>query len=165
MTHYTKGTPSPRSQGPGARRQEEGFLVPGPWFLTPEAPTACRHPVSGTLSLPSSGCFSPFPHGTGALSVTDEYLALEGGPPRFRRDSSCPAVLRYPDHPLVNGFAYGALTLFGGPLQAASATIPMRTGKPHPDPTTPDPKARFGLFPVRSPLLGESRLISFPGDT
>jgi hypothetical protein len=25
--------------------------------------------------------FSPFPHGTGALSVTREYLALEGGPP------------------------------------------------------------------------------------
>src|SRR4051812_14417128 len=36
---------------------------------------------------------------------------------------------------------------------------------PHPDPTTPWPKPRFGLFPVRSPLLGESRLISFPGDT
>jgi hypothetical protein len=42
--------------------------------------------------------FSPFPHGTGALSVTDEYLALEGGPPRFRQDSSCPAVLRYLGH-------------------------------------------------------------------
>jgi hypothetical protein len=26
--------------------------------------TACRHRVSGTLSLPSPGCFSPFPHGT-----------------------------------------------------------------------------------------------------
>jgi hypothetical protein len=36
---------------------------------------------------------------------------------------------------------------------------------PHPGPTTPHPKARFGLLPVRSPLLGESRLISFPGDT
>ena len=73
--------------------------------------------------------FSPFPHGTGALSVTDEYLALEGGPPGFRRDSSCPAVLRYPDHPLVLDFAYGALTLSGGPFQAASAIEPMRTGQ------------------------------------
>ena len=73
--------------------------------------------------------FSPFPHGTGALSVTDEYSALEGGPPRFRRDSSCPAVLRYPDHPLVTGFAYGALTLSGGPFQAASATDSMQTGQ------------------------------------
>ncbi len=96
----------------------------------------------------------------------DEYLALEGGPPRFRRDSSCPAVLRYPDHPQVKSFAYGALTLSGGPFQAASAIEPMQTGQsPHLDPTTPDPKARFGLLPVRSPLLGESRLISLPGDT
>src|SRR3954466_8686334 len=31
---------------------------------------------------------------------------------------------------------------------------------PHPDPTTPVPKHRFGLFPFRSPLLRESRLIS-----
>ena len=41
-------------------------------------------------------CFSPFPHGTGALSVTREYLALEGGPPSFPRDSTCPAVLGIP---------------------------------------------------------------------
>ncbi len=26
-------------------------------------------------------CFSPFPHGTSALSVIEEYLGLEGGPP------------------------------------------------------------------------------------
>ena len=28
------------------------------------APTDCRHTVSGSLSSPCSGCFSPFPHGT-----------------------------------------------------------------------------------------------------
>ena len=71
LTHYTKGTRSPHK----------------------EAPTACRHPVSGTVSLPSSGCFSPFPHGTGSLSVTEEYLGLEGGPPTFRQDFTCPALL------------------------------------------------------------------------
>ena len=31
--------------------------------------TVCKHTVSGTLSLPSPGSFSPFPHGTGSLSV------------------------------------------------------------------------------------------------
>src|SRR5690554_6022409 len=71
MTHYTKGTPSPRKA----------------------APTACRRPVSETVSLPSSGCFSPFPHGTGSLSVSKEYLAFEGGPPIFRQDFTCPALL------------------------------------------------------------------------
>ncbi len=71
MTHYTKGTPSPREA----------------------APTDCRRPVSGTVSLPSSGCFSPFPHGTGSLSVSKEYLAFEGGPPIFGQDFTCPALL------------------------------------------------------------------------
>ena len=57
-------------------------------------PTACRYTVSGTISLPSQGFFSPFPHGTGSLSVTWKYLALRDGPRRFPRDFSCPAVLR-----------------------------------------------------------------------
>ena len=59
-----------------------------------DAPTACRRTVSGTLSLPCKGYFSPFPHGTGSLSVTREYLALGDGPPGFRRNFSCSAVLR-----------------------------------------------------------------------
>ena len=72
LTHYTKGTQSP------TRRQ---------------APTACTHTVSGSISLPSTGFFSPFPHGTGSLSVGREYLALEGGPPIFRQSFTCSALL------------------------------------------------------------------------
>ena len=49
------------------------------------APTACR-----------PECFSPFPHGTGTLSVSREYLALPDGPGGFAQDSSCPALLRIP---------------------------------------------------------------------
>src|SRR6201995_3033949 len=71
LTHYTKGTPSPRLG----------------------APTACRLPVSGTISLPLSGCFSPFPHGTSSLSVVEEYLGLEAGPPMFSHDCSGTALL------------------------------------------------------------------------
>ena len=52
--------------------------------------------VSGALSLSSSEFFSPFPHGTGPLSVSREYLALPDGPGRFAQDSSCPALLRIP---------------------------------------------------------------------
>ena len=57
-------------------------------------PTACKRTVSGTISLPCSGCISPFPHGTCSLSVSQEYLALPDGPGRFRQDFSCPALLR-----------------------------------------------------------------------
>ena len=58
------------------------------------APTACKRTVSGSISLPCSGCFPPFPHGTGPLSVFRECLALRDGPRGFRQDSSCPALLR-----------------------------------------------------------------------
>src|SRR4051812_9850895 len=88
LTHYTKGTPSPRVG----------------------APAACRLPISGSVSLPLSGCFSPFPHGTCSLSVVEEYLGLEGGPPVFRQDCTCPALLedRRPFYP------YGPVTRCGG---------------------------------------------------
>ena len=78
------------------------------------APTACRRKVSGSVSLPCSGCFSPFPHGTGSLSVSREYLALPDGPGGFAQDFTCPALLRMPlggrrlrvraSHPLWNDF-------------------------------------------------------------
>src|ERR1700686_1249024 len=56
--------------------------------------TVCKLLVSGSISLPYQGFFSPFPRGTGSLSVINEYLALEGGPPRFRPGFTCPVLLR-----------------------------------------------------------------------
>ena len=58
------------------------------------APTACKYTVSGSISLPCSGFFSPFPHGTGSLSVSQEYLALPDGAGKFPQGVSDPAVLR-----------------------------------------------------------------------
>ena len=43
---------------------------------------------------PLPGFFSPFPRGTGSLSVTSEYLALRGGPREFTRNFSCTVLLR-----------------------------------------------------------------------
>ena len=73
LTHYTKGTPSQNKS----------------------APTACKHKVSGSISLPSPGFFSPFPHGTGSLSVCIEYLALEDGPPIFSQNFTCSDLLDF----------------------------------------------------------------------
>ena len=56
------------------------------------------HTVSGSISLPSPGFFSPFPHGTGSLSVSQEYLALEDGPPIFRQGFSCLVLLVFIHH-------------------------------------------------------------------
>jgi hypothetical protein len=85
-------------------------------------PTACKRVVSGTISLPSQGFFSPFPHGTGSLSVASEYLALPDGPGRFKQGFSCPALLRY--HSKENCiFTYAAVTLFGRPFQTVRLTL------------------------------------------
>ena len=59
---------------------------------------------------PSPGHFSPFPHGTCALSVTREYLGLSGGPDRFTRDFSGPVLLGIPSGSRL-GFTYGGVTL------------------------------------------------------
>ena len=42
-----------------------------------------------------------------------EYLGLEGGPPMFRQDYTCPALLKSFDLT----FAYGAVTRYGRTFQ------------------------------------------------
>jgi len=145
-------------------------------------PTACRHAVSGTISLPSQGCFSPFPHGTSSLSVTREYLALPDGPGRFSLGSTCPAILR--SHLKKDCiFKYGAVTLYGRPFHAVLLTRSYSLFNQEPSTTdvsiarwtswllwsyNPElslPITRFGLFRFRSPLLSESLLFSLPSGT
>ena len=72
--------------------------------------------VSGSISLPCSGFFSPFPHGTGSLSVSQEYLALTDGPARFTQGFTCPALLRIPLS-ITSTYPYGTITPFGPTFQ------------------------------------------------
>ena len=80
-------------------------------------PTACRRMVSGSISLPCSGFFSPFPHGTSSLSVSQEYLALADGPARFTQGFTCPALLRIPLS-IILPYPYGTITPFGSTFQS-----------------------------------------------
>ena len=79
---------------------------------------------------------------------------------------------RVPRAPRYSGYryasrncGYGAVILCG----AAFQRLPLDTQVQSPGPTTParptGDARRFGLFPVRSPLLGESLLFSLPGGT
>src|SRR5882762_6720464 len=106
-----------------ARGTPSGFYGPksahGP-------PTACKHTVSGSISLPSQGFFSPFPHGTGSLSVAREYLALESGLPRFPPDYTCPVVLRMPLR-VRSAFGYMALTFFSSAFQRIHLAVELVT--------------------------------------
>ena len=77
------------------------------------------------------------------------------GVPRAPRYSGC----RYASI----GFAYRTITFCGATFQ----TLPLASILPCPGPTTPvEPESHwFGLFPGRSPLLGESLLFSLPAGT
>ena len=118
--------------------------------------------VSGSLSLPAQGCFSPVPHGTRSLSVTRESLALEGGPPSFTPGLSYRALLRNSTSMNTSASLTGlspSLAPRSKGLQLPSSTDPV-------GPTTPVPQGDgFRLYPVRSPLLRASLLISLPPGT
>ena len=53
-----------------------------------------------------------------SLSVMYEYLGLEGGPPMFRQDFTCPALLKSS----LIAFAYGAVTRYGHTFQSVLLT-------------------------------------------
>ena len=105
------------------------------------------------------GVLFTFPSQYYALSVTKEYLALEGGPSDFPQGFSCLAVLWI--LPLLIAFMYGAFTLSGPPSQAVPLTNQLTCAV-----LNPSMHARwFGLFRVRSPLLPESMFLSLPPAT
>ena len=141
------------------------FIVPSSVYLPLIHPglapalTACRRTVSGSISLPSRGAFHL------SLTVLLRYqspnvFSLTGWSPRIHprflvsratRDTatrSNPFRLR-DFHPLRSNFPELFVYKFGPDL-----AVPQ-----------PRPRGRFRLFPVRSPLLRESFLLSLPGAT
>ncbi len=126
------------------------------------APTACRRTVSGSFSLPCSGFFPPFPHGTGSLSVFRSYLALRHGRRGFGQDSTCPALLRWPppDVPVACTGLSPSPVCLSRHFQFLDICLSAA-------PTTPPTprRRRFGLLPFRSPLLRESIFLSSPAGT
>ena len=90
-----------------------------------------------------------FPVTISSVSVDYEYLALEDGPPIFRQGFSCPALLFSNLVPHVCFRIQGYHLLWPGfPSRFANSRAITRR-----------------LFRFRSPLLSESRLMSFPRAT
>ena len=118
--------------------------------------------VSGALSLPAQGCFSPVPHGTRPLSVTQESLALEGGPPSFAPGFSFRALLR-------NSATTQSCIRLPGSHRLWPPVPGEFTLRAVPRPQVLQPRSHketgLGLDPFRSPLLRTSRLISLPPGT
>ncbi len=119
-----------------------------------DAPTARRRTVSGSLSPSCAECFSPFPHGTGTLSVSLSIQPCRMVPADSRGISRAPRYsgIRQPGRKAprtgLSPSAAGVSTPFPAPpdtgMQAALQPRERLNA------------TRFGLLPFRSPLLGES---------
>ena len=122
--------------------------------------TACKHRVSGSLSLPSRGSFH--------LSLTVLFaighmvvFSLLGWSPFL--PSGFHVSRRTPDTACTRlGFAYGTVTRYG--LSFNTVRLPKLRNLLR---SLPRPYfyRRFGLLRFRSPLLSESFLLSFPPGT
>ena len=153
-----------RSASPAERVVQAGGAQLVGSLCKRHAVTPILHRGSGSLwahgfrffSLRSVRSFSPFPHGTRALSVPQWYLALPDGAGWFGQGFSGPALLRVPAnwlpvrvrgcHPLRRRFPNAFH--FGPPALCR----PYNPGGHAP---------RFGLARFRSPLLAGS-LVCFP---
>ena len=124
------------------------------------AVSACKHRVSGSLSLPSRGSFH--------LSLTVLFaighvvvFSLTGWSPFL--PSGFLVSRRTPDSARrASAFTYGNFTLCVIPSQVFRLAFTLASSRSLP-PTYF--YIRFGLFRFRSPLLSESLLFSFPPGT
>ena len=108
-------------------------------------------------------CFSSFPHGTCSLSVSPRYLALDGvyhplwaAIPNYSTLGAC--ITKHGTSMASTGFSPSTMPCSKGLVHRAARKTRLEI-------TTRTPEApafKFELFPLRSPLLGESLLVSFP---
>ena len=128
-----------------------------------QAPTACMHTVSGSLSLAVRRSFH---RSLTVLSTIGHKLvfSLGGWSPQIRPGFLVPRPTRVPDQTRVLEFRVQD----SHPLRSAiPGAFRYSLLSPPPGPSTPArlTSHRFGLLPVRSPLLGESHLMSSPAGT
>ena len=123
QAHSSKGTPPP------------------PHNKCVKALTACKRPVSGTISLPSRGTFH---HSLTVLSTIghQEVFRQPSGLGRFTQDSTSPVLLgQYCPRHAPTSSAYGGITHYATPSQTIQ--LPASTRAPSPaeeeqnSPTTP----------------------------
>ena len=146
QAHSSIGTPSPR-----------------------RALTACKRPVSGTISLPSRGTFH---HSLTVLSTIghQEVFRQPSGLGRFTQDSTSPVLLGHRPRHAPTSSAYGGITHYATPSQTIQLQISTRAPSPaEEDRTAPQPRTRnpcrvshahgLTIIRFRSPLLTEYLLL------
>ena len=98
-----------------------------PGHKSPELRPLCRLAVSGSISLPSPGFFSAFPHGTMCAIGLCGVFSLGGWSPQLPTGFPVPRGTREPAPRRLKGFAYGAITLYGPAFQQVQLPLSFVT--------------------------------------
>ena len=143
--------------------------TPPPPHKRVKALTACKRPVSGTISLPSRGTFH---HSLTVLSTIghQEVFRQPSGLGRFTQDSTSPVLLGHHPRHAPTSSAYGGITHYATPsqtIQLPASNAPglrQKTNRTAPQPRTRNPcrvSHAHGLTIIRfrSPLLTEYLLL------
>ena len=144
--------------------------------LMPDAPTACRHTVSGTISLRSRGTFH---HSLTVLSAIGHQgiFRLSGWSRQIHTGFLGPCATWVVPKRAAHVSATGVLPSTPGlshalrlhkrflTLRPAGRPITETPTTPHAQPLPGITHIRFSLIRFRSPLLPESRLFSLPAGT
>ena len=117
-----------------------------------QAPTACMHTVSGSISLAVRRSFHRSL--TVLFTIGHKFVfSLGGWSPQIQPGFLVPRPTRVPDQFEYLDFAYGTLTLFGPPFQARS-TIRPSTQRQAPQPRQDASPAGLGSSPFARRYLG-----------
>ena len=141
-----------------------------------DAPTACRHTVSGTISLRSRGTFH---HSLTVLSAIGHQgiFRLNGWSRQIHTGFLGPCATWVISKRAADISATGVLPSTPGlshalrlhqrflTLRPAGRPVQETPTTPHTQPLPGITRIRFGLIRFRSPLLPESRLFSLPAGT
>lgn len=166
-SQHTANSQAHSSKGTQSRRRDKSLR---------DAPTACRHTVSGTISLRSRGTFH---HSLTVLSAIGHQgiFRLNGWSRQIHTGFLGPRATWVSYKQAVNVSATGVLPSTPGlshalRLHQRFLTRPIAGRQSKYDPTTPTTQPLpgitrdwFGLIQFRSPLLPESRLFSLPAGT
>ncbi len=123
-----------------------------------DAPTACRRTVSGTVSLPCKGSFSPFPSRYWFTIGLLRVFSLAGWARRIHTGLLVSRATQE-SATLQAASCKGAVTLYGAAFQSLPLTAFLAMARSY-NPDDAETTSVWAL-PGRSPLLGNHSLFSF----
>ena len=162
--------PQSQAQQPKHVLHKEPMLTASRQLTRPHGRLHCQEKTAAPSFPPNnfrhfltlfSKFFASFPHGTCSLSVSHQYLALDGIYHLFGLQSQANRLVEDRPYGLTRG-TDGIVTLSDALFQGTSPRVAPGLASVDYNPTAVAASLQSGLVPLHSPLLRESLLVSFP---